>query len=194
MRSTRPTAKRLRHRRASPRATVGWLAAARKGSEKHRDLERCRTRPVDRGFAGRHASRDVHGLRAAGFRSDPDRPAQRDVPLRRPQLTTDRLLSPATAAVGAKRSRATDPRMSVETADARLPSFAIRVQSGEGKSKLPAAARGPAINAKVDPSFAGNEHSHRMSAIGKPLRLCRTADRRDGQTQTEGGEQNRSEP
>jgi hypothetical protein len=169
IRGTRPTAEAPAGTAHQPRATVRWLAAARKAPEKHRDLEGCRARLVDRGFAGRHRGRDVYRLGAAGFRSDPDRPVQRDVPVRPPQLASDGFLPPATVAVGAKRPRAAERRMPVETADARVASFAVRVQPRDGKTKFTPSAGSPTINAKVDPSFTGGKHSDRMGAIGISL-------------------------
>ena len=144
------------------------LAATRKALEKLCDLQRCRTGKVDRGFTSRHAGRDVYVLGTASLRSDPERPAQRDVPVR-PKPATDEFPPLATVAVGAKCPRATDRRMSVETADARVASFAFRVEPGDVKAMFTASARSPAINAKVDPRLVGGKHSDRVRAIGKPL-------------------------
>jgi len=59
--------------------------------------------------------------------------------------------------------------MSVETADARVASFAVRVQPSDGKAKFTASAGSPAISAKVDPRLVGGKHSNRIRAIGISL-------------------------
>jgi hypothetical protein len=174
MRSTRPTAEASAGPTHQPSATVGGatvrrLAAARKAPEKRRDLQRCRAGKLGRGFTSRHLGRDVYALGTASFRSDPDPPAQRDVPVR-PKPATDEFFSPPdTVAVGAKCPRATDHRMSVETADARVVSFAFRVGPGDVKAMFTASAGSPAINAKVDPRLVGGKHSNRVRAIGVSL-------------------------